>query len=30
VMFLRRQFAPDKPAWTGLRDTIARIRRSAD
>jgi nicotinate dehydrogenase subunit B len=24
--FLRKQFAPDKPAWTGLADTIARVR----
>lgn len=26
--FLRGQFAPDKPAWTGVRDTIARVRAS--
>lgn len=26
VTFLRRQFAPDKPAWTNLRETIARVR----
>ena len=30
VAFLRRQFAPDKPAWSGVRETIARIRASAD
>ncbi|MBC9876712.1 cytochrome c, partial [Bradyrhizobium sp. INPA01-394B] len=29
VTFLRRQFAPDKPAWTGVRETIARLRASA-
>lgn len=29
VTFLRRQFAPDKPAWTGIRETIARVRSSA-
>lgn len=28
VTFLRRQFAPDKPAWTGVRETIARVRAS--
>ena len=28
VTFLRRQFAPDKPAWTGVRETIARVRTS--
>jgi nicotinate dehydrogenase subunit B len=28
VTFLRRQFAPDKPAWTGVRGTIARVRTS--
>lgn len=26
--FLRGQFAPDKPAWTGVRETIARVRAS--
>jgi nicotinate dehydrogenase subunit B len=30
VTFLRRQFAPDKPAWSGVRDTIARVRSSAN
>ena len=29
VAFLRKQFAPDKPAWTGVRETIARVRNSA-
>ncbi|MEY9897026.1 mono/diheme cytochrome c family protein [Bradyrhizobium sp. USDA 329] len=29
VTFLRRQFAPDKPAWTNLRETIARVRAPA-
>lgn len=29
VGFLRGQFAPDKPAWTGVRETIARVRSSA-
>lgn len=28
VSFLRGQFAPDKPAWTGVRETIARVRSS--
>lgn len=28
VSFLRGQFAPDKPAWTGVRETIARVRAS--
>jgi nicotinate dehydrogenase subunit B len=28
VSFLRKQFAPDKPAWTGVRETIARVRAS--
>ncbi|MCK1743866.1 molybdopterin-dependent oxidoreductase [Bradyrhizobium sp. 139] len=29
IAFLRKQFAPDKPAWTGVRETIARLRTSA-
>jgi nicotinate dehydrogenase subunit B len=28
VTFLRKQFAPDKPAWTGVHETIARVRTS--
>ncbi|WP_027551680.1 molybdopterin cofactor-binding domain-containing protein [Bradyrhizobium sp. Cp5.3] len=28
VTFLRQQFAPDKPAWTGVKETIARVRSS--
>ncbi|OAF10081.1 aldehyde dehydrogenase [Bradyrhizobium centrolobii] len=28
VTFLRKQFAPDKPAWTGVTETIARVRSS--
>ncbi|MCP3469229.1 molybdopterin-dependent oxidoreductase [Bradyrhizobium sp. CCGUVB1N3] len=28
VTFLRKQFAPDKPAWTGISETIARVRSS--
>jgi nicotinate dehydrogenase subunit B len=28
VSFLRQQFAPDKPAWSGVRETIARVRTS--
>jgi nicotinate dehydrogenase subunit B len=28
VTFLRQQFAPDKPAWVGVRETIARVRGS--
>ncbi len=27
VSFLRQQFAPQKPAWTGIPDAIKRIRR---
>jgi nicotinate dehydrogenase subunit B len=30
VTFLRKQFAPGKPAWTGVRETIARVRSSVD
>ncbi|MFT4117546.1 molybdopterin cofactor-binding domain-containing protein [Bradyrhizobium sp.] len=30
VTFLRGQFAPGKPAWTGVRETIARVRASAN
>ena len=29
VSFLRRQFAPDKPAWTDVASTISRVRQSA-
>jgi nicotinate dehydrogenase subunit B len=29
VGYLRRQFAPDKPAWTGVDASIGRIRRAA-
>ncbi len=29
VAFLRRQFAPDKPAWSGVQETIARIRQAS-
>jgi len=25
--YLRRQFAPDKPAWTGIQATVGRIRQ---
>jgi nicotinate dehydrogenase subunit B len=28
VNFLRKQFAPGRPAWTGVRETIARVRSS--
>jgi nicotinate dehydrogenase subunit B len=28
VGFLRRQYAPDKPAWAGLQETAARLRAS--
>jgi nicotinate dehydrogenase subunit B len=28
VTFLRQQFAPDKPAWSGVRETVARVRSS--
>ena len=27
VSYLRRQFAPDKPAWTDIHATISRIRQ---
>jgi nicotinate dehydrogenase subunit B len=27
VSYLRRQFAPEKPAWTGVRAAISRIRQ---
>jgi nicotinate dehydrogenase subunit B len=27
VSFLRRQFAPDKPAWANLEASVARIRQ---
>jgi nicotinate dehydrogenase subunit B len=27
VAYLRQQFAPQKPAWTGVRDTIMRVRQ---
>jgi nicotinate dehydrogenase subunit B len=27
VAYLRQQFAPQKPAWTGVKDTIMRIRQ---
>jgi nicotinate dehydrogenase subunit B len=29
VSFLRQQFAPGKPAWTGVGETVARVRSSA-
>jgi nicotinate dehydrogenase subunit B len=29
VSFLRKQFAPDKPAWTDVASTVSRIRQSA-
>jgi nicotinate dehydrogenase subunit B len=28
ITYLRRQFAPDKPAWTDLTSAIGRIRQS--
>ena len=30
VTFLRRQFAPDKPAWSGIGSVIARARAQAN
>ncbi|OIQ64457.1 nicotinate dehydrogenase subunit B [mine drainage metagenome] len=27
VAYLRRQFAPEKPAWTGVQEAIGRIRQ---
>jgi len=30
VTFLRQQFAPDRPAWSGVRETITRVRASAN
>ncbi|MCK1337234.1 molybdopterin-dependent oxidoreductase [Bradyrhizobium sp. 38] len=29
VTFLRKQFAPDRPAWNGVRETVTRLRTSA-
>jgi nicotinate dehydrogenase subunit B len=28
VAFLRKQFAPDKPAWTNIRDAIDRVGKA--
>ena len=28
VGYLRQQFAPEEPAWTGVKDTIMRIRQA--
>ncbi|MCK1401523.1 molybdopterin-dependent oxidoreductase [Bradyrhizobium sp. 4] len=30
VTFLRKQFAPDRPAWTGVKETIARVRAATN
>jgi len=30
VTFLRKQFAPDRPAWIGVKETIARVRAAAN
>jgi len=27
VSYLRQQFAPDKPAWTGVAAAVGRIRQ---
>jgi nicotinate dehydrogenase subunit B len=27
VSYLRQQFAPEKPAWTGVQETVSRIRQ---
>src|SRR5262249_45261313 len=29
ISYLRKQFAPDKPAWSNLRGEVARIRASS-
>ena len=29
LVYMRKRFAPDKPAWTGLKDKIATIRQQA-
>ncbi len=29
ISYLRRQFAPDKPAWNGLEAAVSRIRQAA-
>jgi nicotinate dehydrogenase subunit B len=29
AVFLRKQFAPDKPAWAGVKEAVARIRASS-
>jgi nicotinate dehydrogenase subunit B len=28
VSYLRQQFAPDKPAWTGVHATVSRFRQA--
>jgi nicotinate dehydrogenase subunit B len=27
VSYLRQQFAPDKPAWTGVHEAVSRVRQ---
>jgi nicotinate dehydrogenase subunit B len=29
VAYLRRQFAPDKPPWTGVHAAVGRVRQAA-
>jgi len=29
VSYLRQQFAPDKPVWTGVREAVRRIRQGS-
>jgi len=29
VAYLRQQFAPDKPAWTGVQAVVSRARQQA-
>ena len=29
VSYLRRQFAPDKPAWTDVRAAVGRVRQAS-
>ncbi len=29
VSYLRQQFAPDKPAWTGVHAAVGRVRQAS-
>jgi nicotinate dehydrogenase subunit B len=28
--YMRQRYAPDKPAWSGLRDAVAKLRAGRD